>query len=213
MKDLDGRLAEILSSAGLNEGRVALEVLYLMPPKFVSAYEALFHRALALGTDGLTGERADRGRVDEQGRPLTNDRVQAARQGRLTEGKTLGGMGTAKTTGKRYRRAWIVADERALGRKTRIDKALRRLAREIETGMAELAGGSGWDDGGETDERGGHRCTGRKCRKFLEDGWNYCPFCGTRQRNGGGDGNGGELDRHGKKDVEGSPQEPEGAAK
>lgn len=155
------RLAEVLSSAGVDEGRVAVEILYLLPQEFVRGYEDLFHRALTTGEEGR-GERDD----------------QKAELGR-------GRKAAAKAPKKTGRGIWVVRNDRALGEKERVDRALRKLAR----GMKDAGGaGVGKDAVRKCGEARAERKTpiedvqeGRSCGKWLEAGWKWCPFCGREQ--------------------------------
>lgn len=187
--EVDKRLAEYFGAAGLPQSQIALQVLYLLPREFVDAYQALYHRALKVAGDkglgalvevevevkGPDGKKTGETEIE---RHSGVGRASGGRRSALKEGSTLGGMAGAKK-GKAYKRAWIVADEMALEKKIGIDKRLRKIARELRALLAEE--GAGTDSGG--DER--KKCGGKKCGKFLELGWKYCPSCGARQRSGG----------------------------
>jgi len=54
-----------------------------------------------------------------------------------------------------------LGDEKALMAKRRIDRVLRKLAREAETGQREL----------------GLKCRG--CAKFIQPEWQFCAWCGV----------------------------------
>lgn len=136
------RLAEIQAAAGVPHSQISLEVLYFLPEGFLRQYAELFEAALR--SDG--GESAAGAR--------------AAQAGEL--GKTR--VGAAKTNGKRYKRTFVVLDDRALALKTTIDKRLRNLGRDIRTAMEQ-----GWLMG----EQNLKQCSG--CGMFLQLGWKYCP--------------------------------------
>jgi hypothetical protein len=178
--EVDRRLAERLSGAGVPEAEIAQAVLFLLPRDFVNAYEALYHRALKVAGDKGLGARVDV--LDEKtGETESFDgvgRSSGGRASKLAAGKTLGEMGGAKK-GKAYKKAWIIADEIALEKKVAIDKRLRKMARELRS-LVDSGVGEG------SDER--KKCMGKKCAKWLELGWKYCPSCGARQRSGDGDG-------------------------
>lgn len=184
--EVDKRLAERLGAAGLPQSQIALQVLYLLPREFVDAYSALYHRALRVAGD--TGRPPSEGRTNmvDDGKGGVKEevvgvgpRVSGARKSKLSEGSTLGGMAGAKK-GKAYKRAWVVADEIALEKKIGVDKRLRKIARELRALV------DAGEDSGVGDER--KKCSGKKCGKFLEMGWKYCPSCGARQRSGDGEG-------------------------
>jgi hypothetical protein len=137
------RLAEIRASAGVPHAQVSLDVLYFLPEKFLRAYETMFTKALR--SDGGEDQRA---------------RAQAE-AGQV--GKASGGSGG----GRRYKKTFVVLDEKALDLKGQIDKRLRMIGREVETVLA----------GGEVD-RAERRCP--SCGTFVQARWNFCPLEGVR---------------------------------
>lgn len=195
-REVESRVAEILASGGVMEGVVAMSVLFLLPREFTTSYEALYHRALKV--DGDRGKednwvevtervRGEDGKMETRGtgeyeRVGGTGKASGARKSGVREGTTLGGMAGA-VGGKTYKRAWTVADEKALETKSRVDKRLRKIGREIRTALGEGVGGEG--DGGEETRQ----CVGRSCRKWIQRGWKYCPHCGAR--NGRKSGSGG----------------------
>lgn len=142
------RLAEIRASAGVPHSQLALEVLYFLPAAFLGAYEELFRAAVK--SDGGEGNR-------------NTSQQQAA-----DVGKAEGVRGGAKPQKKRYKKTFVVLDERLLNAKTRFDKRLRGLAREIERELLGEVEGAGEQP----------KCT--NCARFLpyNTGWKYCPGCG-----------------------------------
>lgn len=159
------RLAEVLSDAGVGGGRVAIEVLYLLPPEFVRGYTDLFHRALDASDGGMGGR---------------NDAKAAL--GKAVGKRTEAGPGSAKRSGKN-RGVFPVRNDKALGEKDRIDRALRKLARSMRDGGGAdtgkmLVSRCGEDPRtGEVDEAGGVG----SCGKWVETGWRFCPNCGRKQ--------------------------------
>jgi hypothetical protein len=141
------RLAEIQSAAGVAESQITLEVLYFLPKDFLNQYADMFTRAVK--ADG--GESARN----------------AAQQSAGEVGKArVVGSGGAKTGGKRYKKTFVVMDENALELKTRIDKRLRVIARDIAAGLL----------GEKVDSKAG-QCS--SCGMFLQTGWKFCPKDGT----------------------------------
>lgn len=138
------RLAEIRASAGVPHAQVSLDVLYFLPEKFLNAYQTMFTRAL----------KADSG---EDARARSQH--EAGELGKATGGSTGGAP-------RRYKKAFVVLDEKALDLKSQIDKRLRMMGREVET---VLAGG--------TMERADRRCP--SCGTFVQNRWKYCPLEGT----------------------------------
>lgn len=145
---LRARLAEIRSAAGVPHAQISLEVLYFLPKGFLDAYADLFTRAVK--ADG--GESA------------RNDSQQ--QQGALEKARGRG----AKTNGKRYKKTFVVLDERALNYKTLIDKRLRILAEHIRSNLNFVEG---------VEMPAPVQCI--SCRAFLESSWKFCPRCGRNQ--------------------------------
>lgn len=185
---LRARLQEALVSAGVNHGRVALEVLFWMPAEFLREYQELYMRALHMG-DGDDTQRAgeDEGQIKkkvkaDQGGGL---RTRARSKGREDEG--LGGTTRGARPGKRYKREWVVKDEQALEVKTRVDRALRGLiAREKGRVGLDESRGHGSRGGGQTHGstpgdgrglvdmgKGRKRCEG--CGLIAASDWVICP--------------------------------------
>lgn len=192
-------LAEVLSNGGLGIHRVATEVLYMLPDAFVREYTGLFHAALNAGEDGMglrDDAKTELGRVSGKNTPgkKTGDRIKAVEGAPEAKENTV--EITLKGTKSKSRGAFAIRDEKALAEKDRIDRVLRKLARQIKNEMDETKDGNGGEvlrcgqgiNGkrvtvrverrdsrgaivGRVDKPGG-------CWKFLEAGWRYCPYCG-----------------------------------
>jgi hypothetical protein len=116
--EVNRRLVETMSAAGLSEGSISREILFLLPRDFVMAYEALYHRSLSTGLEGrrdieveVTDKKGEgTGEYETLGGVV---KARGGRRSRLEEGASLGGMAGARK-GKAYKQAWTVADERAL---------------------------------------------------------------------------------------------------
>ena len=145
------RLAEIRAAAGVPHSQISMEVLYFLPKNFIQVYGELFTRAVK--SDG--GEDA-----------RSAQQVDGATVGKVAVRKTGAGptIGAAK---KRYKKTFVVLDEKALDIKGRMDKRLRGMAREI---LAELAGV-------ETGAAGATACS--RCGMFMQLTWGFCPKDGT----------------------------------
>lgn len=145
---LRSRLAEIRASAGVPHAQVSMEVLYFLPEMFLKQYQAMFSQALK--SDG--GEDA-RNRAQ----------AQVGEVGKATGGRSGG-------AGRRYKKSFIVLDEKALELKTTMDKRLRAIARDIRSGL------SGEDV---VNQRKVSQCI--RCGTFLQSSWRFCPLDGTGQ--------------------------------
>lgn len=139
------RFADMMSSAGVGSHRMGQELYYMLPQGFIDAYEILFIRCFGGKDDGGVGARG----------------ASQAEQGQLQKGKAA-----AKTNGKKYKKHWVIADDKAVNIKEKVDKRLRALAREI---VEELEG----------KESEGSKKTCAECGRILAVGWKFCPFDGS----------------------------------
>lgn len=109
------RLQEILTRSGVDEGRVALEVLYWLPEEFIKDYIQLFQKALSLGDENHgAGEEAKAGKA----------KVSSKRRGKP---KSMAAQGGGK---KYYKGEWVVKDDNAFEVKRRVDRKLRRVVND-----------------------------------------------------------------------------------
>lgn len=163
------RFTELMASGGVGYNQIAKEVLFFLPSGFLTAYEQLWYRGLAGKDDGGVGARG--AATAEQ-----------ARVGKAS-GKGLQGLGGAKR--KTYKKYWVIADERSLELKDRIDKRLRSMAREMEEFLAGVevgearggrAGGGSGGSGGSGGQRRALGCAG--CGRMVAIGWRFCAGCG-----------------------------------
>lgn len=135
------RLAEIRAAAGVPHAQISLDVLYFLPGGFLNAYADMFTRAVKSDAGGSA--------------------TAAAQQAAGDLGKARGRG--AKTNGKRYKRSFVVMDEKALALKQMVDKRLRNLGRDILLGLNE--GGL----------RASESATCGSCGMFMQAGWKFCP--------------------------------------
>jgi hypothetical protein len=153
-REVQRRVSEILSSAGVSHGRVSHEVLFMLPPEFIRAYTRLFDRALLESVKG--------GKGPDQGTPK---KVDAKHRGKMP--MTGGG-------GKRFRTHWVIRDEDAFKAKGSIDRKLRRLTRDIEMvlGYPQATASKC------------HRCQIdlMPARDVLAGNLRFCPSCGSDLR-------------------------------
>lgn len=147
------RLAEIMAAAGVPHSRISLEVLYYLPPRFLNAYADLFSRAVV--ADGGMGGRGESGAATGE-------------LGRASVVKNGSGP-TVQAGGKRFKKSFVVLDERCLDVKSGVDKRLRLLGKEIEAMVA----------GVEVDTAGSRTRCG-SCGGFTQPNWVFCARCGTR---------------------------------
>jgi hypothetical protein len=149
------RLTLAASAAGVDRGRIELEILYLLPPQFVRNYRELFDRALADPIKPATDGGKDEGRVRAPGKP--GDPLKARHMGGAAPGK------------KFVHGAWPIRNEAAVEAKRRLDKKL--LAAVLEA--LELVRGS-IGAAGAANESSPNRC--QTCGFFLKPDWIRCPY-------------------------------------
>jgi hypothetical protein len=119
------RMAERLSAAGVNRGRISLEVLYWLPADFVRVYMQVVEMALRM--DDSLSSSAGSG-VGDEGRATI-----AKVGGGPARGSGAGGLFTrssgahAKGGGGRYMRHWLVKDDDMMKLKSSIDRRIRRV--------------------------------------------------------------------------------------
>lgn len=169
------RLADVLSSSGVDSRRVAVELLYLLPESFVVAYTEMFHRAYALGDEGKGAAEAEK-----------------AALGKWDKGKGKPGRGGSGGGGGGGRSVFPTRDAGAALQKAWVDRSLRKLARAMLMGEgagAELnrqrcgkfkEGKSLVNEGEIESEK--EKEEGKGCGKWIEEGWEFCPRCGRRAR-------------------------------
>lgn len=118
------RLSDALASAGVANGRISLEVLFMLPPDFVRAYTKLFDAAL----------REDIVRPGGSGPGVRDENIRKAVKGTLRTRKPFR-AGARSEGGKRYKLHWIVRDEHAFKVKASIDRKLARLVTDMEKAL------------------------------------------------------------------------------
>lgn len=144
-------LADMAQAGGWPEGRLSMEVLYLLPRDFINSYIQLFHTALKEQAPVVSGKG-----MDSVGAGKAKGAASGLQTGRGKNGTRLQAQGG----GKKYKTQWMINSERALAKKQRIDAQLRELAIEMS-------------------RQGGEAGQCRKCRKFLRAAWKFCPGCGA----------------------------------
>jgi hypothetical protein len=176
--EVQRRLADYLASAGVPQGRISLEVLYMLPPDFVRAYRRLFDAALLEGVVGSGG--ADAGRMPakkgkEQG--LRTRGVTPDSRGKTSEGESRGSSAGARSDGKRYRTHWSIRDEKWFRVKGSVDRKLKRLAREMELEEGKSSGRGDQSCGACGSELGPilEALAERGLRRKVK----FCPWCGV----------------------------------
>lgn len=145
------RIVAYHAAAGVPRQNIALEVLFLLPPEFVRAYQELFWQAVSdpISPQGDGGK--DEGRIKAKG--TSRDPMRA---------RSMGGA----APGKRYIQSnWPVRDPRAADAKSKLD---RSLVRSVTRVLSELRGT-------QVDEQVKQRRCG-ECGQFLKAEWLRCPF-------------------------------------
>lgn len=150
-EEVNRRLSVAAASAGVDRGRIELEVLFLLPPQFVRRYRELFDRALSDPIRPSSDGGKDEGRLKASGRPA--DPMKARSMGAAAHGK------------KFVAGVWPIRDEVALEVKRRLDKQLIRL-------IEEAIGTIGAANNGKSANI--NKCP--SCGLFQKVDWVRCPF-------------------------------------
>jgi hypothetical protein len=153
------RLTNAAAAAGVDRGRIELEIVWMLPPEFIRMYRDLFSRALADPVSPQSDGGKDKGRIRASGKP-----------GDAMKARSMGGA----AGGKRFvKGAWPIRDERALEMKNRLDRKILAALREtldtlvLSEGMRASSSGSGSVL---------IRCG--DCGRFLKTDWARCPYHG-----------------------------------
>lgn len=157
----------------------------ILPDAFGVWYEALHVKALRDGSGSdrhpLRGDGETTGSLDDDGGAVLSGALEKAEgkpvgQWRVSTGESTS-LGKSpgpkmKQVGKTSR---FMGDERAWAFKRKIDKRLRRIAKEIHVELDKLERGVGGP------EPLARRCAG-KCGRFGEPTWHFCANCGGPMR-------------------------------
>lgn len=146
------RIAEIMSAAGVDQGRIGLEVLWDMPPDFIRAYEWLW-RLICEGelvlrearNDAEVGKAQDApaGRMGGGAQGRTRDTEKSRAVGDVVVVRSGGSARRGVRGAARGGTAHGVAGhglEDVAQLKERIDKRLRGMARDIAEELKEVVG-------------------------------------------------------------------------
>lgn len=189
------RVADALRSAGVNEGRVGVEVLYMLPKEFVRAYEELWYEihgyeqvasgsggggdGRSLGLDEASVKR-DEAKIRKEGGKDADGKSRGVQKGGLS---TRAGYGVGGG-GKRYkanrdgmRVGMSEKSEEALEVKRLVDRKLMKLVRGVREGVVQRmersqGGTPGWV---RVLENGREACG--NCGKLVARDWVRCPYC------------------------------------
>jgi hypothetical protein len=166
-KKLEDRLEEELrrrstsaaASAGLDRGRMEMEVLFLLPSEFVRMYRELFDRAFADPIRPTSDGGKDEGRVKAKAKGDPVRHVSA---------------NGAKSTSKRFREGtWPIRDEQALAAKQKLD---RKLVRAAESAATEAIGAAAHERASVPAGSTGSTRQCGDCGAFQSAKWVRCPF-------------------------------------
>jgi hypothetical protein len=155
------RMTEIAVSAGIDRGRLSVEVLFLLPPQFVRQYQHIFDQALDSPIKPQTDGGKDEGRIKAKGKPRDDMRARS--------------MGPAKKSKRSVSGYWPIRDEDAVKIKDLLD---RRLVRAVNQAVEDLASMRAARREGTTQPSrssvGQPQCPA--CGKFMKEDWVRCPW-------------------------------------
>lgn len=150
-------------TAGTGPRAEDLELLgRYLPAEFLFCYEVLVHRSVVVPGSARGGRGYDEAVEVGAGR-----RSPAAVKSGTTEVRG-GANGSSRRGGSGKP---VIRSEQAVVFRAKIDRRLRRLSRDMLTWLEQKGSFK-------TDVV--YRCSGRKCGRFAEEGWNYCPNCGAQ---------------------------------
>ena len=133
-----------------------------LPRDFLFAYEVLVHRSVVVSGGSLRGGQGyDETRIAGVGR--SRGGMGATKSGTREERLVAGPRKKSGGSGKP-----VIRDEAALAYRRRLERRLRKLARDALVWLEEGASA-----------RPVSRCSGRRCGLFAEDSWRFCPTCGS----------------------------------
>jgi hypothetical protein len=166
--EVQRRVCDALAGAGLSEGSLSREVVYMLPDPFIRSYIRLFNASLKEGVVGTHYSSP----LEEVARVKTGPGSYGNRGGTSNHPFPRGAIGEG---GKRYRTYWTVLSEQAFFVKKSVDRKLRRLSAHIEDDMKKRT---------ESVESSGICAACHYAVGLLADAGltrpNYCPQCGEK---------------------------------
>lgn len=131
-------------------------VLRFLPPGLVLMYESLAHRGLVLGDSSGYDESVD----TSVGQVTTGRTSSSQKEYSIRKSAGAGKYGSGRK---------VVRSEAAVEYRKKIDRRLRKIAKEIENFLSDE----------EVKPVVSKKCPSGRCGLFGESGWTYCPNCGT----------------------------------
>jgi hypothetical protein len=161
-------MAEIAAAAGIDHGRLSIEVLFLLPPQFVRQYQWLFDQALDSPVRPQSDGGKDEGRVKAKGKP--RDDLKA---------RSMGGAKKSKRSVSGY---WPIRDEEAVKIKGLLDRRIVRAVNQAVEDLKLVRAGAHKNSTAPTGSSvtGVPRCP--RCGKFLKEDWVRCPWHGDEPK-------------------------------
>jgi len=156
------RMAEIAAAAGIDHGRLSIEVLFLLPPQFVRQYQWLFDQALDSPVRPQSDGGKDEGRVKAKGKPRDDLRARS--------------MGGAKKSKRSVSGYWPIRDEEAVKIKALLDRRIVRAVNQAVEDLTSIRAARFSTVTVPTGSSGIPQC--EVCGKFLKEEWVRCPWHG-----------------------------------
>lgn len=168
-REVRRRVSDALAEAGvggLGGDRVAIEVLYMLPPEFVRTYRQLFDMALEWSPKSGSGIRDEASATRASGGDKRDP----------TNSRTI--RGAQDSGGKRWRQMpWTVRSEAASEAKSRLDRRLVEAAQSAVRELKKSGDGHGSElraDGSRKGPKTYPKCL--ECGRGQASGWVRCPF-------------------------------------
>lgn len=169
------RIKDLLAGAGVDQGRIAVEILFMLPSEFVRTYSELYDMALSDGISGSGGGSGGGGGGKDEGRVKASGSNAGGRGG----GDPLNARTprAASGSGKRYRKALSpLRSELALDEKRKLDRRLVKAASDAMRAARSRNVEDGKGKSVEKVKREKPRCSA--CGRGMATGWERCPYHG-----------------------------------
>jgi hypothetical protein len=155
-------MAEIAAAAGIDHGRLSIEVLFLLPPQFVREYQWLFDQALDSPVRPQSDGGKDEGRVKAKGKPRDDLRARS--------------MGGAKKSKRSVSGYWPIRDEEAMKVKGKLDRRLVRATTQAVDDLRAIRAArvENPTEPTRSSVTGQPQCAA--CGRFLREEWVRCPW-------------------------------------
>lgn len=160
MDEVRRRITEMTASAGVDRGRISLEVLFLLPARFMREYRYVFDAALDDPLKPQIDGGKDAGRIKAAGKPRDSMKARSM-------------SGAKKESRRTVSTYWPVKNEDYLRIKVNLD---RQLVRAVTQAADEIRAIGAARRGGQTVLHHSEASQCATCGRFLREEWVRCPW-------------------------------------